>query len=153
MKLGLKLNKIIGKVLLLFISVLMLSGVLYLSHLVPTFLLFIIFHNFLYGLFSGLLFLTPLSECQKYFPSYPLVINSFILVGTGLGSVFFGSMNVRCMNPQLFLPTGSGYFSGIEDYIAHRLPHCIHTMSIYVLVIGVVGCFLIWRLCRYNDAN
>ena len=61
MKLGMKLNKIIGKMPVLFLPVFMLAGVLYISHMVPTFLLFIIFHNFLYGLFSGFLFLTPLS--------------------------------------------------------------------------------------------
>ena len=68
MKLGLKLSKIIGKMPLLLISVIMLVLSIYISHLMPSFILFIIFHNVFYGMFAGLMFLTTLSECQKYFP-------------------------------------------------------------------------------------
>lgn len=152
MKLGLKLSKIIGKMPLLISSVIMLVVSIYLSHLMPSFILFIIFHNFLYGMFAGLMFLTTLSECQKYFPEWALLINSFILVGTGLGGVLFGSMNTRCMNPHLFIPNGSGYFSNKLDSIAYSLPNCIESMTYSVGGIGVLGCVLIWRLCRFNDA-
>ena len=68
MKLGLELSKIIGKMPLISLSVIMLVFSIYVSHLMPSFLLFMIFNNILYGMFSGLIFLITLSECQKYFP-------------------------------------------------------------------------------------
>lgn len=61
-------------------------------------------------------------------------------------------MNTRCMNPNLFLPTGSGYFSGVLNEIAYRLPPCIKEMSWVVGGIGLFGVLCLWRLCRYNDA-
>ena len=46
-----------------------------------------------------MIFLTSMSESQKYFSEWRLYINSIILVGTGLGGVLFGVLNIKCMNP------------------------------------------------------
>ena len=116
-------------------------------------LVFILFHNFFYGLFAGCLFLTSMSECQKYFPAWKLYINSTILVGTGLGGVLFGVINIGCMNPTNLMPESSGYYAGEVDYIAYMLPYCLQNMTIYVLCIGVVGCLLLAPLLRYNASN
>lgn len=61
MKYGLHLAKSIGKIPLFVVSVSMLTIVLHIAHLMPSFLLFIFFHNFLFGIFAGLMFLTTLS--------------------------------------------------------------------------------------------
>lgn len=104
-------------------------------------------------MFAGLLFLTTLSECQKYFPEYALLINSFIFVGTGLGAVLLGTLNTRCVNPKLYLAGGSGFYVGELDFIAYRFPKCILHMGWTIAGLGIVGCALIWGVCKYNDAN
>lgn len=97
-----------------------------------------------------MLFLTSMSECQKYFSKWKLYINSTILVGTGLGGVLFGVHNLNCMNPNSVSPNSNGYYSGSLDYIAFELPRCCREMSYMVLCIGLVGWLLIIPLLRYN---
>jgi hypothetical protein len=63
-----------------------------------------------------------MKECHKYFPKYKLICNSVIVMGTGLGTVFFGVVKFTCMNPQRASPLDTGYFSGEKAYIANRLP-------------------------------
>lgn len=58
---------------------------------------FLLFHNILFGLSAGLLFLPPMKECHKFFPKLKLVTNSIILTGTGLGAVLFGAYNIECI--------------------------------------------------------
>ena len=100
MKLGIKLCKKLGKMMVVCTTIVMLVLSLQLSCQMPSFLLFVLCHNMLYGMFAGLLFLTTLGESQKYFSQYSLIINSIILVGTGLGGALFGHLNILCMNPK-----------------------------------------------------
>jgi hypothetical protein len=58
---------------------------------------FLLFHNVVYGLCAGLLFLPSLKECHKFFPKMKLLTNSIILTGTGLGAVLFGALNIECI--------------------------------------------------------
>jgi hypothetical protein len=88
-------------------------------------LVFILFHNVLFGMFAGIAFVTPMKECYTYFPSYRLVIKSFILCGTGLGAILFGVLNMQCLNPAHEKANPNGYFSGNIDYIARKLPMCL----------------------------
>ena len=116
------------------------------ASLMPSFILFVFFHNFLYGIFAGPLFLTPMKECQKYFPKIKLIINGLVLVGTGLGGEIFGVFNTRCMNPDLLSPTSSGFYSGYVDFISYRVPFCIRNMSWLILIFATFGFLCLWRL-------
>lgn len=58
---------------------------------------FLLFNNVMYGLSAGLLFLPPLLECHKFFPKLKLITNSIVLTGTGLGAIFFGAINIECI--------------------------------------------------------
>ncbi len=64
---------------------------------VTLYIAFLLFHNIVYGLSAGLLFLPPMKECHKFFPKLKLVTNSIILTGTGLGAVLFGAYNIECI--------------------------------------------------------
>lgn len=106
MKPALKLSQKTGKIFLILPAVLLLFASCFICSFMPSFIrtpynkiVFVFFHNFCYGLCSGVLFLTTMSECQKYFSKWRLYINSAILVGTGLGGVLFGVHNIYCMNP------------------------------------------------------
>jgi hypothetical protein len=104
MKIGLSWGADYGKELVLSIGVIWCSLMLFISSYMPSQILFILFHCFGYGLGAGILFLIPMRECQKYFPRWRLLINSFVLVGTGLGGELFGVYNTQCMNPYILEP-------------------------------------------------
>ncbi len=70
-------------------------------------------------------------------------------MGTGFGHIFFGMINVECLNPE-DIPGIGGYFGGDLDYIARRIPHCMRVMSYIVFGLGVLGTSLIYPMITYN---
>lgn len=112
---------------------------------------FIVFHNFLYGFTVGCLFLTSVSECQKYLEKHKLLVTSIVLTGGGFGCVFFGLLNTYCFNPDSISPTVQNYYTGESDYVARRVPFCFQYMSVFVLIIGIVGCLMLIPITLYNN--
>ena len=53
-----------------------------------------------FGLCAGVAFLIPLRVCNDYFPNKQTYVNGFIMIGSGLGSVIFGSFAINFMNPN-----------------------------------------------------
>lgn len=122
----------IGKIIFLAVVILFVTLSTLCASFMPSFLCnfcltldFLVFHNFSYGFFVGCLFLTSLSECQKYFPNQKLVVTSIILTGGGFGCAFFGLHNIWCVNPHKLSPNNSGFYTGVYDYISYSLPYCI----------------------------
>ena len=72
---------------------------------------FIALYGIVFGLFAGLTFMIPIRECNEYFPGKRMYINGFILIGTGLGSVIFGTFSYNFINPDKQLPS-NGYYVG-----------------------------------------
>ena len=60
MKPGLRLCEKYGKILVMGIAICCLVITVYISSLMPSIILFMFFHSAIYGLFAGLLFLTPM---------------------------------------------------------------------------------------------
>lgn len=76
--------------------------------------LFIVVYGVFFGLASGLNFMVPIVECNKYFPGKKMYINGVILTGTGLGSVVFGLFSYNFLNPDKLSPI-KGYYIGNDE--------------------------------------
>ena len=72
---------------------------------------FIALYGVVFGLVSGLNFMIPSVECNKYFPGKKMYVNGVILIGTGLGSVVFGLFSYNFLNPNK-IPPQNGYYNG-----------------------------------------
>lgn len=158
LKLGLKLCNRYGPIKIIIISFLGMTACVFTASFMDEFacrytlkIEFIVFNNVLYGIFSGMIFLTVLREPHKYFPKYKLISNSFVLMGAGLGSVMFGVMNSSCMNPLHEKTMDTGYYSGDKDYVSRNFPPCWRIMSMALLLIGSIGATLFYPLTRYNS--
>lgn len=112
MKVSLTLCEKYGRILIMGLAIAGMVLWTLLSSYMPSICLFILFHHFLNGLCAGFLFLVPMKECQQYFRNCNLFINSFVLIGNGLGGSFFGFLNRKCMNPKLLLPNKEGFYEG-----------------------------------------
>lgn len=69
-----------------------------------------------FGLSAGTAFLVPMRVCNDYFPNKQTYVNGFILIGSGLGSVVFGSIAINYMNPD-HLPTKNSLF--VDESLQH----------------------------------
>ena len=78
---------------------------------VDSFGAFIALYGIVFGLVSGLNFMIPIVECNKYFPGKKMYVNGVILIGTGLGSVVFGLFSYNFLNPNKIAPL-NGYYNG-----------------------------------------
>jgi hypothetical protein len=104
-----------------------------------------------FGLISGFSFMIPISECNKYFPQKKIYVNGFILMGTGIGPLVFGEFSYNFINPEM-LPYRNGYYVGTPELeaIAMRVPTCIRWLSLFYLLLGVVGCLFLYKVCKEN---
>lgn len=74
---------------------------------------FMIMYGLLFGVISTSGYMVPIVECNKYFPGKKTMVNGFILVGTGVGSLVFGMFSYNFLNPNK-LPHNKGYYSGSD---------------------------------------
>jgi hypothetical protein len=65
---------------------------------------FIGFYAILFALISGLSFMVPMVECNKYFPGKKMIINGLITFGTGAGAGIWGITSYSYLNPTRILP-------------------------------------------------
>ena len=72
---------------------------------------FIVVYAVLFGLVSGLNFMIPIVECNKFLPGRKMYVNGIILMGTGLGSLVFGLFSYNLLNPEKISPK-DGYYYG-----------------------------------------
>lgn len=114
MRLGIFIISKIHTLILLTIVVVCQSGLIFASSYLVTMTAFIIIYGVLFGLVSGLNFMLPIVECNKYFPGRKMYVNGVILTGTGLGSVVFGLFSYNFLNPDKLSPI-KGYYIGNED--------------------------------------
>jgi len=107
---------------------------------------FIAFYGILFGLVVGCSFMIPIVQCNKFYPTKKMYVNGVILVGTGLGSVIFGTFSYNFINHQHLEPD-DGYY--LND-IALRVPECLRYLSLLYLIIGAIGTCLLIPVIRYN---
>lgn len=112
---------------------------------------FIVLYGVMFGLFSGLNFMVPVVECNKYFPGKRMYVNGVVLTGTGLGSVVFGLFSYNFLNPSKVAPN-KGYYVGTTELenIAAKVPECLRWLSLLYLLIGMIGVFLLSYVCMEN---
>lgn len=112
---------------------------------------FIVLYGVMFGLCSGLNFMVPLVECNKYFPGRKMYVNGVVLTGTGLGSVVFGLFSYNFLNPMK-VPPQKGYYLGTEmlKNISLKVPECLRWLSLLYLLIGLMGVFMIAYVCLEN---
>lgn len=110
---------------------------------------FLVWHNVLYGLSAGLLFLPPLIQTHKFFPKFKLISNSIILTGTGLGAVLFGANNIECIENDR--ETDVLPLAELKEIIDDQFAGCYLKMGFYVLIIGVAGVLLMFPMIIRNQ--
>lgn len=105
MRLGLFLSKKFGAIPVLFIINVLAAASVFISSYIPIFegtllfnLGFIALYGILFGLVVGCSFMIPIVQCNKFFPTKKMYVNGVILVGTGLGSVIFGTFSYNFIN-------------------------------------------------------
>lgn len=76
-----------------------------------------------------------------------MYVNGVILVGTGLGSVIFGTFSYNFINQNHEQPE-DGYYL---NEIALRVPESLRYLSLLYLVIGAIGTCLLIPVIRYNE--
>ena len=110
---------------------------------------FLFFHNILYGLSAGLLFLTPLKECHRFFPKLKLITNSIVLSGTGLGAVLFGAGNIECIerdNETVILSENE-----LKLIVDEQFSGCFMRTGIYLFLVGIVGLLMMIPMILRNE--
>lgn len=75
-----------------------------------------------------------------------MYVNGVILIGTGLGSVIFGTFSYNFINHNHKQPE-DGYY--LND-IALRVPESLRYLSLLYLGIGALGTLLLIPVIRYN---
>ena len=79
-----------------------------------------------------------------------MYVNGFILIGTGLGSVIFGTFSYNFLNPNKLSPNNGYYVGGGLNEIAMKVPENMRYLSLLYLVIGCLGTSLLIPVNRYN---
>lgn len=108
---GLMIAEHIHPAIILAVVVVLQSAVIFASSYTPTMLVFVIVYGVLFGLCSGINFMLPIYECNKYFPHKKMYVNGVILTGTGLGPLVFGLFAYNFLNPNKLSPS-EGYYIG-----------------------------------------
>lgn len=100
MKFGLSLAKRSHPLIVMVIGQFVNALMIFLSSYMPDIYLFILFYGVLFGLSLGFNFTNSISECNKYLVGKKMYVNGLILIGTGSGSVIFGTFSYRFLNPN-----------------------------------------------------
>jgi hypothetical protein len=100
MKLGLTLAELTHPLIVLISTVFMQSILTLLSSYIQNMSGFILVNGVIFGLFSGINFMIPIVECNKYFPGRRMYVNGVVLTGAGLGSLIFGLFSYSFLNPN-----------------------------------------------------
>lgn len=110
---------------------------------------FVALYGVIFGVISGFNFMIPIVECNKYFPGRRMYVNGFILTGTGIGPLIFGMFSYNSLNPNK-VPHNKGYYYGSQELeeIAVRVPECLRWLSLFYIIIGIVGCLLLIGVCQ-----
>lgn len=154
MRLGLLLAECLHPIFSMATVVLMQAAVIFSSSYLTEMEGFIAIYGIVFGLLSGLNFMVPIVECNKYFPDKRMYVNAIILTGSGLGSVVFGLFSYNYLNPLKISPN-KGYYIGTPELesIANKVPECLRWLSLLYLLIGLLGVLLISYVCLENRSR
>ena len=158
MRLGLFLSKKFGVLPILYICNVGCSACVFISsymsqfssNVYMLFIAFIIFYGVLFGLFAGMTFMVPIVQCNKFLPGKRMYVNGLILVGTGLGSMIFGTFSYNFLNPDKLAPDEGYYVGGELDDISLKVPTNMRYLSLMYLAIGCLGTTLLIPVNRFN---
>lgn len=111
MRFGLWLCELTHPLFVMALNVLLQAASIFISSYLPNMGTFIVMYGVVFGLVSGLQFMIPIVECNKYLPGRKMYVNGVILIGTGLGSLVFGLFSYNFLNPDKEEPL-EGYYYG-----------------------------------------
>lgn len=111
MRLGIYLSSISHPLIVLIVCETLKAGSMFTASFMPNITLFIVFYGVIFGLASGICFMLPMMECNKYMVGMKMVVNGIILIGTGSGAVVFGLFSYEYLNPN-DLHHIKGYYLG-----------------------------------------
>lgn len=111
MRIGIHLAEISHAIIVLVGVTILFSLSVFISSFMTEIWLFFFFYGILFGLFTGMVFMIPVVECNKYFPGMKMYVNGIILAGTGWGSVVFSQFSYAFLNPNKITPL-DGYYVG-----------------------------------------
>lgn len=114
MRLGLIISEKTSPLLVLFVVSLFQAITVFCCSYVPTMGGFIILYSVIFGLVSGLNFMIPMVEGNKYFPGRKMYVNGVVMTGTGMGAVIFGLFSYTFLNPNK-VPPRLGYYIGTTE--------------------------------------
>lgn len=100
MKTGLTLAKKSHPLIIMVVGQFLNALTILLSSFMPNIYLFILFYGVMFGLSVGLNFTNSILECNKYLVGKKMYVNGLILIGTGSGSVIFGTFSYHFLNPN-----------------------------------------------------
>jgi hypothetical protein len=116
LRVGLYLSDLTHPLIVLFVNQTLMALVVFISSYMQDITLFLLFYGIMFGALSGITYMIPIVECNKFFPGnlnyyigYKLYVNGIVLIGTGIGSVVFGMFSYNFLNPNKLKPT-SGYY-------------------------------------------
>lgn len=104
MRLGLFLSEKTHPLIVLSINAVLSAACIFGASYVDSMGAFVALYGIIFGLISGLNFMIPIVECNRYYPGKKMYINGIILIGTGAGSVVFGNFSYNFLNPDKIRP-------------------------------------------------
>lgn len=115
----------------------------FVSSFMDNFWLFVLFYGILFGFLSGLLYMIPIFLGCKYFPNSKGVVSGIITGAFGLATIFSSLIAQNIVNPDnvsASIKEGSDKY--FPEYVADNLPKFMRYLSLYFLLLGLLGAML-----------
>lgn len=149
---GLPLSKYFGYRLTVFIMSFLIAVCVFVSSYMPNFWLYMVFYGILFGFLNGLIYMIPISLASQYFPTKRGLISGIVTGFFGLATIFSSQLVQNIVNPDnlkaTLIDNGDKYF---DKHVADSVPRAIRYLSLYFLLLGVIGSFLIRDPPAIND--
>ena len=115
----------------------------FVSSYMSNFWLFVLFFGIFFGVLNGLLYMIPVYLACQYFPNSKGIISGIITGFFGLATIFSSLIAQEIVNPDNLKATikeGSDKYFTAD--VADNLMKFIKYLSLYYLILGVVGALL-----------
>lgn len=151
MRIGIHLAEITHPIIVMSSVTVLFSISVFVSSYMSAIWVFLFFYGILFGLFTGMVFMIPVVECNKYFPGMKMYVNGIILAGTGWGSVVFSQFSYAYLNPHHITPL-NGYYIGEADResVAFLVPSLIRYLSLLYLCMGLLATAMMAPVALHN---
>lgn len=148
MPFGFIASKRLSDRLISFLSVMLLSAVVFISSFITTFFLFVLFYGLFNGFSIGFGYVAPLRNSYTHFPRNKGFAAGVCMSGFGFGSVIFNYIIVELVNPDnVKVDKATGFF---PQEVANNIPFAFQVLAGCYLGLGVLGSAFIKPASRKN---